>query len=224
MLSQTICRARILERIQKRPFPQRSPETTLSDSATVEILRSRQESAPRDDHCFGDAVRRSQRSVSRAVQAPPLQPRIENMKRRSSQHLMGGAGLLDAKGDLVGDADAVAFEGDDFFRVIGEDANVLEAEVDQDLRADATFVLHHALARRFAIELAALMEMNLWENAGFFGGFNAEATSRVVQVEKDAAVFFGDSFQRARDEFVAVASGGTENVAGEAVRMDAHQG
>jgi hypothetical protein len=37
---------------------------------------------------------------------------------------MRGAGLLEAQGDLVGDADTVAFEGDDFFRVIGEDANV----------------------------------------------------------------------------------------------------
>src|SRR5260370_42678219 len=92
----------------------------------------------------------------RARQAPPLQARSENMQRRSSQHLMGGAGLLDAQGHLVGDADAVALEGDDFFRVIGEDANVLEAEVDQDLGADAAFVLDHALARRLAIKLAAL--------------------------------------------------------------------
>jgi len=59
-----------------------------------------------------------------------------------------------------------SFEGDDFFRVIGEDANVLEAEVDQDLRADAAFVLDHALARRLAIELAALVEMNLGSAPG----------------------------------------------------------
>ena len=87
---------------------------------------------------------------------------------------MSGAELFDAKGDLVGDADAVTFEGDDFFRVIGEDANVLEAEVDQDLRADAAFVLDHALARRLAVELAALVEMNLGERARFFGGFDAK--------------------------------------------------
>src|SRR5260370_40562006 len=72
MLSHTICRESILERIQKSPFPQSSPEPTISDSATVEILRSRQESAPRDDYCFGDAVRQSQRLVNRAGQAPPL--------------------------------------------------------------------------------------------------------------------------------------------------------
>src|SRR5260370_25178600 len=107
----TIWRARILERIQKRPFPQRSPEATLSDSATVEILRSRQESAPRDDHCFGDAVRRSQRSVSRGGQAPPLPPRIGNMKRHSSQHLLGGARVLGAHAGLGGGAGALAFRG-----------------------------------------------------------------------------------------------------------------
>src|SRR6266446_3610038 len=132
--------------------------------------------------------------------------------RRESLGLVRRLGLVDAEGDLVGDADAVAFEGDDFFRVIGEDANVLEAEVDQDLRADAAFVLDHALARRLAIELAALVEMNLGERTGLFGGLDAEAASRVVQVEKNAAVFLGDGGQRARDQFAAIASGGTENV------------
>ena len=108
---------------------------------------------------------------------------------------MGGLGLVDAQGDLVGDADAVAFEGDDFFRVIGEDANVFEAEIDQDLRADATFMLDHALAGRFAIELAAFVEMNLREYAGFLGRIDAETASSVVQVQKDAAVFLGDGGQ-----------------------------
>ena len=100
-----------------------------------------------------------------------------------------------AQGDLVGDADAVAFERDNLFGVVGEDTNVLEAEVDQDLRADAAFVLDHALARGLAIELAALVKMNLRERAGFFGGFDAEAASGVMQIEKNAAVFLGDGFQ-----------------------------
>src|SRR5260370_2784898 len=115
MLSQTICRARILERIQKRPFPQRSPEATLSDSATVEILRSRQESAPRDDHCFGDAVRQPQRLVSRAGQAPPLEPRVQNMKKRSSQHLIGGAEVVGSLRGLARAADPPAFLRARFF-------------------------------------------------------------------------------------------------------------
>src|SRR5437879_6177563 len=150
----------------------------------------------------------------RAGQAPALQ----RPTRSSSQHLVRWPGWrFDAQRDLVGDADAVAFEGHDFLRMIGEDANVFEAEVDQDLRADAAFVLNQALARGFAVELAALVKMNLWESAGLLGGVDAEATSRVVEIEKDAAIFFGDCGQRARDKFAAIASGGTENVASQAV-------
>src|SRR6266446_1623748 len=137
---------------------------------------------------------------------------------------MARLGCFYPEGDLVGDSDAVAFEGDDFFRVIGQDTDVLEAEVDQDLRADAAFVLDHALAGRFAIELATLMKMNLRKRAGLFGGFDAEAAPGVVEIKKYTAAFFGDGFQGARDEFAAVAGGGAEDIAGEAVRMDAHQG
>ena len=109
---------------------------------------------------------------------------------------MGWPMLVDAQRDLIRDGDAVAFEGDYFFRVVGEDANVLEAEVDQDLRADAAFVLHHALASRFAVELATLMKMNLRERARLLGGIDGEAASCVVEIEKDATIFFGNGFER----------------------------
>src|SRR6266567_4571128 len=154
----------------------------------------------------------------RAGQASPLQTKKKPCERRSLQNLVRRAGRrFDAEGDLVGDADAVTFEGDDFFRVVGEDANVLEAEVDQDLRTDATFVLDHALARRLAIELAALVKMNLRKSAWLFSGIHAEAASGVVQIKENAAVFLGDGGQRARNEFAAIASSGTENVTGEAM-------
>ena len=86
---------------------------------------------------------------------------------------MAGLGCFYAQGDLVGDADAVAFEGDDFFRVIGEDANVLEAEVNQDLRADATLVLEPFLpvGRAEAVIAkpgAGLVEIN--QHTGALGG------------------------------------------------------
>jgi hypothetical protein len=136
----------------------------------------------------------------------PLRSEIENSDGQSSEHLMSIAcRLVEAEGDLVGDADAVAFEGDDFFRVIGEDANVLEAEVDQDLCADAAFVLDQALARELAIELAALMKMNLREHARFLGRVDAETAAGVVQIEKDAAVFLGDSFERTGNELRTIA-------------------
>ncbi len=130
---------------------------------------------------------------------------------------MGGPGLFDTQGNLVGDADAVAFEGDDFFRMIGEDADVLEAEIDQDLRADAALVLNQALAGRLAIQLSALVEMDLRKRAGFFRGIDGESAPGVVKIEENAAVFLGDSGERAGDKLGAVARGGSENIAGEAV-------
>src|SRR5260370_36883881 len=100
---------------------------------------------------------------------------------------MRGSWLVDARGDLVGDADAVAFEGNDFFRVIGEHANVFEAEIDQDLRADAAFVLDHALAGRFAIELTSLVAVNLREHARPRGRTEGGPASMRVEVQQDAA-------------------------------------
>ena len=112
-------------------------------------------------------------------------------------------GGFDVQGDLVGDADAVAFQGYYLFRVVGQDADVFQAEVDEDLGADAAFVLDHALAGGFAIELAALVKMDLGQRAGVFGRFDAEAAAGVVEIEKDAAVFFGDGGQGARDELAS---------------------
>ena len=141
----------------------------------------------------------------------------------SSERLVRWLLLVDAEGDLVGDGDAVAFEGDHLFGVVGEDANVFEAEVNQDLRADAAFVLDHALARGLAVELAALMKMNLWQRTGLFAGIDGEAASRVMEIEEYAAALLGDGFERTRYEFAAIADRGTKNVSGEAVRMDADQ-
>ena len=71
--------------------------------------------------------------------------------------------------------------------------------------ADAAFVLDHALAGGFAIELAAFVKMDLRERAGFFGGFDAEAAAGVMEIEEDAAVFLGDGGERAGDELAAIA-------------------
>ena len=115
---------------------------------------------------------------------------------RSSEDLVGGLWRSDAQGDLVGDGDAVAFQRDDFFGMVGENPNVSEAEVDQDLRAYSAFVLHHALASGLAIELASLVYINLWQRARLFGGIDGEATASVMKIKEHAAIFFGDGFER----------------------------
>ena len=58
------------------------------------------------------------------------------------------------------------------------------------------------------------MNVNLREGAGFGGGFDAEAASSVMKIEKNAAIFFRNGCQRPRDEFVAIARDGTKNISG----------
>jgi hypothetical protein len=127
---------------------------------------------------------------------------------------VGFSRLLDAERNLVGDADAVAFKGHDFLGMICENANVFQAEVDQNLSADAAFMLDEALAGWFAVELAAFVEMDLRESPGFFAGFYTKAAARVVEIQEDAAIFICDGGERASDEFIAIAGCGAEDVAG----------
>ncbi len=125
---------------------------------------------------------------------------------------------------LIGDGDAVAFERYDFARVIGEHANIRESEIAQDLRANSAFMLNHALARDVAIELLTRVIQNSRKgSARRGGGFDSEAASRVMQIDKHAAIFRCDGLQRARNNFAAIATRGTEDVSGEAVRMHAHE-
>ncbi len=104
--------------------------------------------------------------------------------------------VFDAERNLVGDTDAVAFEGDDFLRVIGKNTNIFQAEVDQDLCADTAFVLYEALARWRAIELSARVNVNLRKNARLTSGFDAKAAACVVQIKKDTAILFGNCGER----------------------------
>src|SRR6476646_3407158 len=112
---------------------------------------------------------------------------------------------FDAERDLVGDADAVALEGYDFFRVIRQDANILQAEVDQNLRADAALMLDHALAGWLAVELTAFVNMNLGQHASCFGRIDTESTAGVMEIEENAAVLLSDGSERLGNKLVAIA-------------------
>src|SRR5438552_2207481 len=48
-------------------------------------------------------------------------------------------------------------------------------------------------------------------------------TWSAMVIEEDAAIFLGDGFERAFDEIPAIASGRAEDVARQAVRMDADE-
>src|SRR5882762_621179 len=149
----------------------------------------------------------------------------DHAKLSNSLERLVGA-LLRPDGDryLVGDRQAIPFEGDDLPWVIGEHAQASQAEVDQDLCADATFVLQQPLPGGVPVELAARVIQNMRQRAGSGrGGIDPEAASRVVQIDEHSAIFGDDGFERVFDDVVAVAIGGPEYIAGEAVRMHAHE-
>jgi hypothetical protein len=107
---------------------------------------------------------------------------------------------------LVGDADAVAFEGYYLFGMVGQDTDVFQAQVDQDLSAYAAFVLDHALASGFAVDLATLVKVDLGEAAGGrVCRLDGEAAAGVMEIEENATAFLGDSFERTGDELAAIA-------------------
>src|SRR5437763_15737204 len=107
--------------------------------------------------------------------------------------------------------------------MVGEDADVAEAEVDQDLGADAGFVLNEALAGGFAVKLAARVNVNLRELSGFVGLVGAEAAAGVEEIEEDAAVFFSAGFERALDGVFAITVSSAEVEAWQTVRMNAEE-
>src|SRR5229473_1419559 len=85
--------------------------------------------------------------------------------------------------DLFGDRQAVTFQRDYFFRMVGQDAQALESQIDQYLRADAALVLQQALPSDIHVKLFARMVLDARERAWRWrGAVDAEASPRVVKV------------------------------------------
>src|SRR5260370_19321846 len=101
-----------------------------------------------------------------------------------------------AQRHLVLDADPVAFESHDFLWMVSQYADIFESQIDQNLRANSTFVLHHALPRRFALQLSTRMTINLLHHAGFLAHLNPKSPPRVVQVQERATILFRNRFER----------------------------
>ena len=70
------------------------------------------------------------------------------------QPLMGGFLRREVQWHLVGDADAVPFQRYNLLRMIRDHANILQSQINQNLRTDAALMLHHPLPRRLAIQLS----------------------------------------------------------------------
>src|SRR5208283_2692108 len=159
--------------------------------------------------------------------------------------------FFDWDGDLLDDFEAKALEGGDVHRGVRQEPNALDAEVGEDLAAEADSAKDAAGAGLGAFAGAQLLvedEAGGWllglpgGNSRAFGrknwrrrsgrkgrsshlgggGFDLEAARGVVQVEDDAAAGLGDDTHGLVENFAAAAVG-EEDVACGAARVHANE-
>ena len=104
-------------------------------------------------------------------------------------------------------------------RGVGEQADLVDAEVGEDLAAEADLA-KDALVLVVVVRTGFAMEENA---VRFDRAVNVEAAAGVVQIDERAASGFGDEPQGPLHELVAVAGGGGEDVSREAVGVDADE-
>jgi hypothetical protein len=119
-------------------------------------------------------------------------------------------------GDLLDDLDAEAVQSGHVRGVVGEQTDAGDAEVGEDLAAEAGLA-QDALRRggggdAAAVEVQAMCLL-----------VDPEAALGVVEVDERSAADAGDGGERVVDGFSAVAEGGAEDGAGEAMGLDADQ-
>ena len=84
---------------------------------------------------------------------------------------------------LVDYIEAVPLQGDYFSGVVGQHSQILQPQIDQNLRADAAFMLQQSLSGQILIQLAARVIQNLGQQSGSRrGGIDPKSTPGVMQV------------------------------------------
>ena len=128
------------------------------------------------------------------------------------------SGLDVRERNLRQDLQAVGLERDELSRVIGEDPHRVDIQRRENLRADAVLALFAAERDRlvridafFAVSLDLRRKIRL------------SRLAHLRQVQQHPAAFRRDDLHRAIHLFMAMAGHRTEDVADEAVRVDAHQ-
>lgn len=125
-------------------------------------------------------------------------------------------------GNLFNDFKAVAVESDDFFGIVGKEANFSEAEIGEDLGADAVFTEVGVVAE-FEVGVDGVITLFLEFVGADFGG-EADAAAFLAHVKEDAFAGAGDLFHGLAQLAAAVATLGAKDIAGQAFAVNADKG
>ena len=128
-------------------------------------------------------------------------------------------GVLDRH--LRRDRQPVALQPADLLRVVGEDADARQPEVDQDLRADAVVA---QVDRQAELEVGVdRVQALVLEVVGAQLVQQADPAALLGEVEQDAGALALDHRQRRLELLAAIAAQRVEDVAGQALGVDAHE-
>ena len=128
---------------------------------------------------------------------------------------------MDLERHAARDLEAVALEAGALGRVVGHQADAREAEVREDLRADAVVAQVRCKAE-LDIGLDRVAPLVLQRVGAHLVG-EADAAAFLAHVEHDALPLCLDLLQGERELLAAVAAHGAERIAREALRVDAHE-
>ena len=128
---------------------------------------------------------------------------------------------IDADRELFDDAEAVAFESDDFFRIVGEQTNFFQAEVGEDLGAHAV-VAQVCGEAEFFVGLDGV-EPCFLELVGVDFCGQTDAAAFLAEVKEHPA-FLADAFHGGSELLAAIAAFGEKYITREAFRMHADEG
>src|SRR5260221_415899 len=162
--------------------------------------------------------RRAQRLLNHASPAQQDVARLFLLRLQVPPVRIGGR---DLDGQAAHDLEAVAFEADELPRVVGEQTDLLHPELDQDLRADAVVALVGLEAERL-VGLDRVLALVL-ELIGHQLVDETDAAPLLSQVQQDAPAGLADHLERLVQLVAAVAARGREDVAGQALRVHAHE-
>ena len=133
----------------------------------------------------------------------------------------GTAAGLWLAGDAFGDADAGALELPHLVGIVGEKTDFAGAELFQDFSGEAV-VARVGREAEFIVGFDGV-HAGVLELVGFELVHQADAAALLREIEQDAGARFADFFEGEFELGAAVAAFGGEDVAGEALRVDADQ-
>ena len=129
--------------------------------------------------------------------------------------------MWDLQRNPFGNGQAIPFQSNDLARIIGQETDLFDAQINQDLRADAVITQIRQESQRFigldGIEplVLQIISLELIDQA--------DASSFLAHVNDDPRAVFADRFKRGFHLGVAVAAQRMKNVPRQTFRLNAHK-